>query len=91
MLIVSGLQQSNSVIHIHVSILFQILFPFRLLHNIEQGSLCYAVGPCLLSILNIAVCTFFFNTQKSLAFLYTNSEKSEREIKETIPFTIASK
>ena len=25
------------------------------------------------------------NTQKSLAFLYTNNEKTEREIKETIP------
>jgi len=31
------------------------------------------------------------NIQKSLTFLYTNNEKSEREIKETIPFTIASK
>ena len=30
------------------------------------------------------------NIQKSLAFLYTN-EKSEREIKESIPFTIATK
>ena len=30
-------------------------------------------------------------TQKSLAFLYTNNEKIEREIKETIPFTIATK
>ena len=28
---------------------------------------------------------------KSLAFLYTNNEKIEREIKETIPFTIAMK
>ena len=28
---------------------------------------------------------------KSLAFLYTNNEKSEREIKESIPFTIATK
>ena len=27
------------------------------------------------------------NTQKSLAFQYTNNEKTEREIKETIPFT----
>jgi len=27
----------------------------------------------------------------SLAFLYTNKEKSEREIKESIPFTIATK
>ena len=31
------------------------------------------------------------NTQKSVAFLYTNNERSEREIKETIPFTITSK
>ena len=31
------------------------------------------------------------NTQKSLAFLYTNKEKPEREIKESIPFTIANK
>ena len=31
------------------------------------------------------------NTQKSLAFLYTNNDKTEREIKETIPFTIATK
>ena len=30
-------------------------------------------------------------TQKSLAFLYINTEKSEREIKETIPFTTATK
>ena len=27
------------------------------------------------------------NAQKSLAFIYTNNEKSEREIKESIPFT----
>ena len=31
------------------------------------------------------------NTYKCLAFLYTNNEKAEREIKETIPFTIATK
>ena len=31
------------------------------------------------------------NTQKSLAFLHTNNEKSERESKESIPFTIAHK
>ena len=30
------------------------------------------------------------NTEKSLAFLYTNYEKIEREIKETIQFTIAT-
>ena len=31
------------------------------------------------------------NTQKSLAFPYNNNEETEREIKETIPFTIATK
>ena len=31
------------------------------------------------------------NTHKSLAFLYANNEKTEREIKETIPFTIVMK
>ena len=31
------------------------------------------------------------NTEKSLAFLHTNNEKTEREIKETIPLTIAMK
>ena len=31
------------------------------------------------------------NPQKSLAFLYTNNEKSEIEIKESIPFTIVTK
>ena len=31
------------------------------------------------------------NIQKSLAFLYMNNEKSERAIKESIPFIIATK
>ena len=31
------------------------------------------------------------NAQKSLAFLYTKNKRSEREIKETIPFTTATK
>ena len=37
------------------------------------------------------VTEYKINIQKSLAFLYTNNEKTEREIKETIPFTIATK
>ena len=36
------------------------------------------------------VAGYKINTQKSLAFLYTNYEKIEREIKETIPFSIAT-
>ena len=31
------------------------------------------------------------NMQKSVAFLYTNNELGEREIRKTIPFTVASK
>ena len=37
------------------------------------------------------VARYKVNTQKSLAFLYTNNEKSEREIKESTPITIATK
>ena len=36
------------------------------------------------------VAGYKINTQKSLAFLYTNNEKSEREIKKSIPFTITT-
>ena len=37
------------------------------------------------------VAGYKINAEKSLAFLYTNDEKSEREIKKTLPFTIATK
>ena len=37
------------------------------------------------------VAGYKINTQKSLAFLYTNNENTERETKETIPFSTATK
>ena len=37
------------------------------------------------------VAGYKINTQKSFAFLHANNEKSERSIKESIPFTIATK
>ena len=37
------------------------------------------------------VAGYKINTQKSLAFLYTNNEKPERAMKESIPFTVATK
>ena len=52
---ISGVVQSDSVTCIQVSILFQILFPFRLLQNIGQSSLCSTVDLCWLPILY--VCT----------------------------------
>ena len=37
------------------------------------------------------VAGYKINTHKSLAFLHTNNETSEREIKESMPFTISTK
>ena len=37
------------------------------------------------------VAGYKINTQKSLSFLYTNNEKSEKEIKKSTPFTVATK
>ena len=47
----------------------------------------------LLELINVfgKVAGYKINGQKSLAFLYTNDEKSESEIKKTLPFTIATK
>ena len=48
--------QSELFIHRHISTLFQILFPYRLLQSIEQSSLCNTAGPYQLSILCVCVC-----------------------------------
>ena len=47
----------------------------------------------LLELINeyTKVAGYKINHRNSLHFLYTNNEKIEREIKETIPFTIAKK
>ena len=64
----------------------------------EEVKLFYIENPKdftrkLLELINeySKVAGYKINTQKSLAFLYTNNEKIERELKETIPFTIATK
>ena len=52
--IASGRQQRDSAMYIHISVLPQItsnIPPLRFPHNIEQGSLCYTIGPSWLSIL----------------------------------------
>ena len=41
--------------------------------------------------MNLVVTGYKINIQKCLAFLYTNNEKSESAIKESIPFIIAAK
>ena len=59
--IVSGGLQRDSAIYIHIFILPQNL-PSRLPHDIEQSSMSYIAGPCWLSILNMAVDTYSFQT-----------------------------
>jgi len=55
--LVSDEQQSDSVIHIHISILSQIFFSFSLLQKIGHSFLCYTVGgSCWLFTVNISVC-----------------------------------
>ena len=47
----------------HIPTLFQSLFPYRLLQNIEYCSVCYTGGPCWLSILYIVVCVWCVYTR----------------------------
>ena len=54
--------------YIHVPILLHTPLSARLPLDAEQSSLCYTVGPCWLSILNIAVCTS--PSQTPYLFLY---------------------
>ena len=49
--LISGVQKNDSVIEAVLFIVFQILFPFKLLQSIEQSSLCYTVGSFWLPIL----------------------------------------
>ena len=70
-MLVSGIEQSGSIMHMHVSILSQILVAFRLLHNIEQSFLCYAVGPCWLSILNICLLKSIQSSPTHLSLSHT--------------------
>ena len=49
----SAVQPSDSVTHMYI--LFQILFHYRLLQDIEYSSLYFIVGPCWLSILHTIV------------------------------------
>ena len=41
---------SYAYTYVYISILFQILFPYSWLHNIEWSFLCHTVGPCFFKL-----------------------------------------
>ena len=46
----------QSYMYMCAYIFFQVIFDFRLLHNIEHSSLCCTAGPCCFSVLYIVEC-----------------------------------
>ena len=68
--LISGVLQSDSLVHIHAFLLCEVPFPSRLLQNIEQSSLCYTVRPCWLSIFNRDMCVY--STPKLLTVCTTS-------------------
>ena len=63
--LVLGVQQSESVVHMHICMLLKVLFPYRSLQSTEQSSLCYTEGPYWFSVLYIVMC----QSQSSLSLL----------------------
>ena len=56
LLLVSGVQQSESVTHIHISIPFQIPFPQRPLQSTEEGSCAYSRSLLVIYFIYSGVC-----------------------------------
>ena len=61
-MLVSGVQQSDSVIH--------IFFFYNLLQNIEYSSLCYTIGLFWLPILYIVMCIYYLFILSQLVVKY---------------------
>ena len=74
LVLVSGICTAKWLLYIHtkiyslIYILFQILFPYRLLQNIEYSSLCYTVGPGWLYILCIIQYCVYVNPRLLIYF-----------------------
>ena len=66
-MLVSGVQQSDSVIFSYLS--FQIIFCYRLLQDIEYSSLCYTGGPSIYFIYS-SVRLFFFGGGPLFIYLF---------------------
>ena len=65
-------KEKENQLYIYILILFQILFPYRSLQDIEYCSLCYMAGPCWLSIF------FFFGLFRAVPVAYGGSQARSR-------------
>ena len=64
-MLVSSVQQSDSVIYV----LFQMIFQYRLLQDIEYIALCYIVVPCYLTVSYIVVEYLLISLEDIVCFL----------------------
>ena len=63
--LISAVQQSDSVIFVY-TFFFNVLFRYGLSQDIEYSFLCYTLGPCFLSILNVMVCILSIPDSQSI-------------------------
>ena len=71
--LVSAVQQSDSVIYIHIPTLFKIIFPYRPFQSIEQSFLCYTEGSFQLSISYVTI--YGFSTGSLVKNSHAKQEK----------------
>ena len=81
------LQQSEYVIHIHVSHLFKILFPCGSLQNIEWSSLSYTVGSYQLSVLYVVVYNQKFSNL--ICLIKKSQENAKISVKNNMAFSFS--
>ena len=83
--LVSDVQHTDPVIHMHLFILFQALFPYRLLQKTEQRSLCYIRS---LLVIYLIYSSVYVNPNLPISSAFNSrrivsGERSERLLKVT--------
>ena len=82
---IKGIQIGQEEVKLSLFADDMILYPYRFHPKDSTKKLLELIH----EFSNVAACKI--NVQKSVAFLFTNNEATEREIKESIPFTVAPK
>ena len=77
MLCQSSLYSKVPQIHTYIFFFKNILFQYVSFQEIKYSSLCYTVGPCCLSILNVIVCIYQSQTPSPFLSLFLGNHKSD--------------